>query len=92
MSKKTKLTSYTLGHYLMKSEYRDNKFCEVYTGSDTRYDENPPVEIKVVDMEQGFNTKMLEYESRVRKELLKNGLFRFNSRLPLQVSRDEHPG
>lgn len=58
----------------MKDEIRASKFCEIYMGVDTRYEENPPIEVRVVDMSQGFNIKMLEYESKVRQELVKNGV------------------
>ena len=75
MTKKADLTSYTLNNYLMRGKIRENKFCEVYMGADNRFADNAPVEVRVVDMSQGFNIKMLEYEAKVRKEIVKNGLF-----------------
>ena len=74
MNNKADLVSYTLGTHMLRSKIRQNKFCEVYMAVDTRYEDNPPVEVRVVNMSQGFNIKMLEYEAKVRKEIVKNGM------------------
>ena len=88
MSKKTDLVSYTLGNYFLRSKIRESKFCEVYMAVDTRYEENAPVEVRVVEMSQGFNIKMLEYDSKVRKEIVKNGGNIDLLRLFIQVHRN----
>lgn len=73
MNKKGEYFEFVLGKYVLGDKVRTTKYCEVYYARNTNSENESTVEAKIIELSKGFNVKMLEYEVRVRKEILKNG-------------------
>lgn len=90
MAKQNEVVEFVIGNYLAKKTSRKCTYCEVYTGID-QTNSKVSVEVKLCPIENGFNVKMLEYEAKIRKEILKNGRIpSLTRRLPLQVPPVRH--